>query len=366
VSTGVSLRRLAATLAALATTAGGLTAFAGPAGAATGPTARLQHGTATITGTPARDVIDITEDASQLSIDFGFDGTIDAQFPMSRVRQISVLAGDGDDGVTLTGSGVGDVPVTIDTGGGNDGGGVVGNIGDFGVGDAPVTLLGGDGNDNFVAAVPGPITVDAGAGDDRIDGGGAGVGQESISLGDGNDRFISELNAFVGFRSDTVDGGAGRDSLQMNGTFASEGLNLAADAGHLIVTHDFANVDSDNIEDVAWFGFGGLDEGNGGDQITVNDLSGTDVATFTPNFSHPNDPTLPNNSSDQLRVVGTAGVDHYTVTGSGANITITGQTPTINAVLLDSADVLRFDTLDGNDTVDTTGLQPNLVQLQVF
>ncbi len=237
VKTAVTLRRFAGTVAVLATATGGLSAFAAPADAAAGPTARLRHGTVTVTGTPARDVIGITVDADQLAVDFGLDGTIDGQFQMSRVQRLSVRAGEGNDG----------------------------------------------------------------------------------------------------------------------------------DAGHLIVDHELRDrINADNIEDVTWFGFGGLDESGSGDGVTVNDLSGNDVVNFTPNFSAPDDPTTPNNSADRLSVRATPGGDHIAVSGSGANITVAGLTPTVTPVLLNSADVVRIDTLDGNDTVDSSGLQPGLVQLQVL
>jgi len=271
--------------------------------------------------------------------------------------------------VSVTGAGVGDVPITINTGAGNDGGGVVGNIGDSGDGDAAVTIKGRGGNDNFIAAVPGPTAVNAGGGDDLVDGGGAGIGHETISLGEGNDKFVSELDAFVGsrIRSDVVDGGTGQDAMEMRGSFASESVALSANAGHLLVEHDARDhIDADNVEDVSWFGFGGLNEDGGGDAVSVRDLSGTDVVNFTPNFSAPSDATAPNNSADQLTVVGTAGDDHITLSGSGANITVAGLTPTVTPVLLDSKDVLSIDTLAGNDTVDSHALQRGLVQLQVL
>jgi hypothetical protein len=91
----------------------------------------------------------------------------------------------------------------------------------------------------------------------------------------------------------------------MDGTFASEGVGLSADAGHLIVVHDLLDrIDADNVEDVTWSGFGGLDETGAGDAVSVNDLSGTDVINFTPNFSSPSDATAPNNSADQLTLRG--------------------------------------------------------------
>jgi len=159
VQTRLNLRRLAATIALIAIVAVGFGAFATPAGAATGPTARLRDGTATVTGTAARDQIRVTLDTDRLTVDFGFDGTVDARFPRTRVTAVQVLGGDGDDGLSVDGAGVGDVPITISGGSGNDGGGVVGNIGDFGDGDLPVTIFGDDGNDNFLAAAPGPVTA---------------------------------------------------------------------------------------------------------------------------------------------------------------------------------------------------------------
>ena len=355
------VRLLAGSVALVATTAGGYIAFAAPADAATIPTAALSNGTVTVTGTADRDVIGITINSDRLAIDFGANGTVDAQFGRSSFQRVQVLAAGGDDGVSFTGTGA--VPVTVSGGAGNDGIGVVGNIGATGEGDAPTTISGNGGNDSLFAATPGPVTVQAGGGDDLVNGGGAGVGQETVSLGDGNDRFVSSLNAFIGSRNDTVDGGTGQDSMRMEGTFADESISLSADAGHLIVVHGRDRIDSDNIEDVSWVGFGGLD---GGDGVAVNDLSGTDVVRFAPDFTNPLSGTGPNNSTDSLTVRGTAGVDHITVSGSGANVTVAGLTPTVSPVNLAPADVLRIETLAGNDTVDTSGLQRGLVQVLLF
>jgi hypothetical protein len=86
--------------------------------------------------------------------------------------------------------------------------------------------------------------------------------------------------------------------------------------------------------DVTWFGFGDNDETGLGDSVAVNDLSGTGVVHFTPDFADPSDNTGPNNNSDQLEAVGTAGVDHLTVSGSGANTTMAGLTPLVTPVNL--------------------------------
>lgn len=364
----MSGRRLAVGVAVMATAMGVFTTWAGAAGAAAGPTATLANGIVTVNGTATRDVVDVEMSHALLTVDFGFDGTVDAHFQMSRIRQLSVQLGGGDDGLSVTGVGVGDVPITISGGSGNDAIGVVGFEDPLVAGGAPVTIFGNGGNDNLSASVPGsaPVSITAGAGNDVVSGGHGSIGPETISLGDGNDKLVSAFDVFASpfrTRNDTVDAGAGQDTLELRGTFESENLDLSAKAGHLIVAHNDGDIDAVGVENVTWFGFGGNDDG---DSVTVNDLSGTGVVNFTPNFSSPFDATAPNNSSDQLRVVGTAGDDHITISGSGANITVAGLVPTVTPVLLNSADVLRIDTLAGNDTVNRTDLQRGLVQLQLF
>jgi hypothetical protein len=361
--TAIQLGRFAGIAAAVA----GIGAFATPAVAATAPTATLDNGTVTITGTAVRDLIGVTAGANQLTVDFGLNGTVDAHFPMSAVQRVSVAGGAGDDGVDVNGSGVGSVPIVVNGGSGDDGMGVVADADRDGVGDAPVTILGGGGNDQIIASVPGPTTVNAGAGDDLVEGGLAGIGHENILLGDGNDKFVSELSGPVGARSDTVDGGAGKDTMETRGSFESETVTLSANAGHLIVNHNGRDrINARNVEFVTWFGFGGSDESGSGDDVKVRDLSGTGVVNFTPDFSAPSNPNMPNNSADQLTVTGTAGDDHIGVSSLGTDITVSGLTPTVTPVQMDSKDTLQIDTLSGNDTVDSTGLQRGLVQLRVI
>src|SRR5215831_7291368 len=145
--------RLAASAAVTAMIAGLLGASAAPAGAATGATARLQNGILTVTRTAARDVMKISMSHRQMAVDFGSDGTVDARFLMSRVRQVSVQLGDGNDGLSVIGAGVGDVPMTTSGGPGNDAAGVVGTEDPLLARNAPVTIVGG--GDNLSASVPG-------------------------------------------------------------------------------------------------------------------------------------------------------------------------------------------------------------------
>jgi hypothetical protein len=339
-------------------------AFATSATAADAPTVTVERGVVVVTGTAVRDVIIVSMDATGLVVDFGADGTPDVQIERSRYQAVRILAGAGDDGVSALG--VGDVPVTVAGEAGDDAVSAVGNIGETGTDDAATVLSGDNGNDRLLAATPGPITVLGGAGDDTVDGSGGGIGQQNVSLGDGNDRFISSLNAFLGDRRDTVDGGNGRDILEVEGTFASESVSFSARKGRLVVDHDLRNqVVADNVEDVSYLGFGSVDDSGSGDAVAVNDLSGTDVVRFTANFSTGRDRTEPNGSADTLTVRGTPGVDHITVSGAKADVLVSGLTPVVAAVFLQPQDFLLIDTLAGNDVVDSSGLQPGLVQLLV-
>jgi hypothetical protein len=367
--------RVARCVALATAVVGGMITFASHAVAAgTGPTAHLDQGTVTVAGTAVRNVVAISISHTRLAVDFGSNGTVDAQFRMSRVQRLSVRLGGGRDGLRVIGRGVGDIPITVRGGTGGDTVRVVGREDALLAGAAPVTIFGGDGNDNLSASVPGSarVSVDAGAGDDVVFGGHGSIGPETISLGDGNDRFVSTLDVFASpfrARSDILDGGTGKgDTLALRGTVASETVDLSANAGHLIVKHDLRDhINAAGIEAVTWFGFGGNDETGAGDTVTVHDLSGTGVLGFIPDFSSPSDATAPNNSRDTLAVFGTSGDDQITVSAfSPSNIDMIGLTPAIKSVLMDSNDVLRIDTLDGNDTVESAGLPPDLVQLQVL
>ena len=342
-----------------------VTVFATPAGAATGPTATLNLGTLTVDGTAERDVVLVRIEANRVTMDVGFDGTVEAEFPRSEVQRVQVFGNGGDDGMSVFGTGP--LPVTVNGGLGNDSVGALGDFSSTGASDAPTTLIGEDGNDFLGSSTPGPATIDGGPGDDVADGGGTGIAHETVSLGDGNDVFQITLDRDSGEVSDTLDAGAGQDALEITGTFASESMGLSASAGHLIVDHAFRNrIDADNVEDVSYFGFGGLDISGSGDAVAVNDLSTTDVVRFTPNFGATGKGSIePNNSSDTLTVRGTDRRDRIVVKGSGSDVTVNGLTPQVTPVFLAPDDFLNIDTLKGRDIVDSSALAPGTVQLIV-
>lgn len=367
----VSLKRLTRTVALTTAVTGGALGAAGCS--PTEPTATLSGGTVTVAGSAARDLIAVTVNANELAVSFGSDDTVDARFPRAAIQRVRVQANEGDDAVTVSGAGVGDVPLNVSGGIGSDAVTVLGNLGDRGAGDAAVSINGDDGNDNLVAIVPGPVTVQAGAGDDLVRGGGAGVGRETILLGAGNDVFVSSLESQLGARNDVVDGNDGRDTLEVDGSVTSETFTLSTGgAGHLIIDRvdrvddddSQDRIDADNVENVRWFGFGGPSDG-AGDTIVVNDLVATDVFELTPDFSSGRGSNAPNDSSDTVVVRGTPGIDLYSVGVFRPNTISVGGTVAMTAVFLQPDDILRIETLEGDDFVDSASLPEGLVQFEV-
>src|SRR5688572_348706 len=112
---------------------------------------------------------------------------------MSDVREIVVRAGGGDDAVEIVGDRSG-----IDGGAGWTGG---------------VLVEGGDGNDSLKAILPTAVSLNGGAGNDRLRGGDA---DDALRGGPGNDNLAGSGgrdNLSGGSGNDERDGGQGRDRI---------------------------------------------------------------------------------------------------------------------------------------------------------
>lgn len=195
----------------------------------------------------------------------------------------SVLLGAGDDSLENTGSIAG--PVML--GDGDDSLTSSGAIeGDVNAGDgsdrlvfrAGATVLGlinlGAGDDSLDAgAVTSDLTVDGGAGADRIT---TGAGNDSISAGSGDDIITAGAGDDVvkaGAGSDSIDGGAGHDVLDL--TEATGAVTVDMRAG----TASGAGIDGDRftgIEEVRLGAFGGQVVGSDGDD-TIKGGGGTSI-----------------------------------------------------------------------------------------
>ena len=246
------------------------------------------NGTAARVGTPSSTGLDVTA-AEETSI-LGFDGN-------DRVQ--------GQNGISTF------THFTIDGGAGDD------------------TLGGGDGNDTLIG----------GHGDDHVDGN---RGIDTANLGDGDDRFQWD----PGDGNDFINGQAGFDGLDFNGSNAGEEIDLFANGGRGRLTRNVAGItmDIDNLEGVVERALGSTDK------ITVDDLRGsgvTDVDLLLASSLGGGDTAADSvivNGSDRRDTVNVSKLDgRVDVTGLAAAIRILDSEPAL--------DTLQVNTLGGNDDV---------------
>ena len=192
-----------------------------------------------------------------------------------------VLNANGGDDVISASNGLSTlIQLTIDGGTGND---------TINGGDGNDTLLGGDGND-FIDGNRGVDTAFMGAGDDTF----------QWDPGDGND---------------TVEGQDGNDTMLFNGSNIGEKIDVSANGDRVRFTRDVAAITMD-LNDVEHVVFNAL---AGADQVTVNDLSGTDTTQVDVNLGAVGD-----GAADNVIVNGTAGSDVVQLFSDAAGIHVLG------------------------------------------
>ena len=217
------------------------------------------------------------------------------------------------------------------------------------------------------------LTVDGGAGNDRITGG---DGNDVLLGGDGNDvitggRGSDVLNGgagndvFVwnpGDGSDVVEGQGGVDTLQFNGANVSENMALSANGSRLRLSRDVGNVtmDVNGVEQVNLAALGGADN------ITVNDLSHTAVTQVNLDLSGTPGSGIGDGQPDTVIVNGTNKADAVQITGSGTSFAVAGLPTTVAVQGSEGAnDQLVVNTIGGNDSVTAAGLPAGVVGLTV-
>ena len=346
----------------------------------------LVNGLLTVKGTNAGDRIALRLQAGQpgiVEVDFGDDGSAEFSFERREIAAIAVEAGNGADAVRIdeiNGVFADTIPTTIDGGNGQDrlvggaGAGTLnggnGNDALFG-GNGNETLLGGNGNDSL-AGGSGAGTLDGGNGDDTLAGGSGdekllgGNGDDSIDgnrgndvalMGNGNDTFTWD----PGDGSDTIEGQNGNDTLLFNGANIAEQVELTANGDRLRFFRDIANItiDTAGVERVDFNALGGAD------LVTVNDLSATDVNELNVDLAGSPGATG-DDAADRVIVNATNGDDTIKITGDAAAVQVSGLVPTVNVLHPEiTNDRLEIETLDGTDTVNSTGLTAGAIQLSI-
>ena len=284
--------------------AGSLGLAASPALADT--TAKVQNGTLQITGDNASDKLVVSADATTLFVDVGADGTSDFSFARSSFNAVNIAAGGGDDEVTIQNMVNATTPITIDGGAGDD------------------RLIGGNGAETLIG----------GSGNDFIDGN---IGADTALMGAGDDTFQWD----PGDGSDTVEGQAGKDTMDFNGSNVAEQIDVTANGPRVGLHRDVASITMDlngvealNVRDLG-----------GADTTTVGDLAGTDLNDANVDLDATGGGG--DGAADTVVAQGTAQADHVTVASdaTGAAV-VSGLASRVHVIGGEAA----------NDRLDVAGL----------
>ena len=235
---------------------------------------------------------------------------------------------NGGDDVFTAGNGLAPlISLTVDGGAGND------------------TITGGDGNDVLIG----------GDGNDLINGG---RGNDMAFMGAGDDTFVWN----PGDGSDTVEGQDGSDTMLFNGANVNENIDISANGQRVRFFRNVANVtmDLNGVEGIDFNARGGVDN------ITVNDLTGTDVTAVNLNLESTPGSGTGDGQADTVIVDGTAQADTVQITGSGSSYTVAGLPAIVTVLGSEGAnDQLVVNARGGNDSVTAAGLPASVVGLSV-
>ena len=194
--------------------------------------------TAEVNGGGAAETFTVAANGTRVRFDRTSTNPAPFFLDIGTTENLVLHAGGGNDVITA-GNGLANlIQLTLDGGEGND------------------TITGGDGNDTLIG----------GDGNDTVVGG---RGKDTALLGNGNDVFTWN----PGDGSDTVEGQAGTDTLVFNGSTADETIDISANGSRVLLTRDVGTIimDVDGTETID------VNASGGADNITINDLTGTDV-----------------------------------------------------------------------------------------
>jgi Ca2+-binding RTX toxin-like protein len=242
------------------------------------------------------------------------------------------------------------------------------------IGTSENLVLNANGGDDTVTAGNGlapliHLTVDGGAGNDRITGGDGddrlfgGDGNDVINGGRGNDEAFLGAgdDTFVwnpGDGSDTVEGEDGHDTMLFNGANIDEQIDISANGQRVRFFRDIGTVTMD-LNGVERIDFNAL---GGADLITVNDLTGTDVTEVNLDLASPPGSGLGDGAADTVIVKGTNGDDTVVVAGDATGVSVSGLAAAVHITGAEAArDRLTVRALAGDDVVDASGLSADAI-----
>jgi Ca2+-binding RTX toxin-like protein len=169
-------------------------------------------------------------------------------------------------------------------------------------------LFGGAGNDTLNGGNGDDILL-GGDGDDTVVGG---RGTDTAVLGAGNDTFIWN----PGDGNDAVVGQAGFDTLDFRGANISENIVISANGPAVKFARNNGNIDLNGVERIQFEA-----QGNHADNITINDLTGTDVKEVAIDLGA-------DDQADTVSINATNG-QAITVTDNNGVVTVSGLASTV-------------------------------------
>ncbi len=271
--------------------------------------------TVTVNGTNGADVFGAAGDAGGVNV-FGLQAAVNIFFQELANDRLTLNALGGDDSINAS---------SLEADG------------------IQLTMNGGLGQDVFIGS----------EGDDLINGG---DGNDTALMGAGDDTFVWN----PGDDDDTLEGQDGFDTMLFNGSNAAEQINIFANGGRVLFTRDIANVTMD-LNDVEGIDFTAR---GGADNISVHDLSGTDVTEVNLNLESTPGSGVGDGQPDTVNVFGTTGDDVVLVLGDETGTSVLGLAAQVNITGAESAnDRLVVNALAGDDVVEASGLAAAAIQL---
>jgi Ca2+-binding RTX toxin-like protein len=237
-----------------------------------------------------------------------------------------------------------------------------------------VNALGG--NDTItattLAAGISRLTIDGGAGNDRIFGS---QGADVVFGGDGDDFVFGDNGndtAFLGAGDDVfqwdpgdgndiIEGQDGSDEMLFNGSNADENINIVANGGRVLFTRDVANITMD-LNDVERITFNAL---GGADNITVGDLTGTDMESIAIDLAGTPDGTTGDGQVDSVTRNDGNDAGSLSVLSVGDSITVVDGPDVLWVDNAESSDRLTINGLGGDDVLDASQMRAGHMQLTI-
>jgi len=149
--------------------------------------------------------------------------------------------------------------------------------------------------------------------------------------------------------------------MQFIGANVAEKIDVSANGDRVLFSRDIANVtmDTAGVEQIDFEALAGSD------LVTVNDLTGTDLRTLQVDLDG-GAPGGGDGEPDRVVLNGTNGDDAIRVFGDAQGVNVKGLAPLVEILHPEGAnDRLDINTLDGHDTVDSSGLATGTIQLFV-